>query len=65
MDEDCTTLTVTEAARRLGIGRNSAYQAASRGEIPAVRVGRRVLVPVIALEQWLSRRQQGDANHGL
>jgi len=39
------TYTVEEAARLLGIGRNQAYEAAKRGEIPAIRAGKRVLVP--------------------
>jgi excisionase family DNA binding protein len=38
------TLKVEEAARLLGIGRSAAYEAVRRGEIPSVRIGRRVLV---------------------
>jgi excisionase family DNA binding protein len=38
------TLTVDEAARELGIGRNQAYEAARRGEIPTIRIGKRWLV---------------------
>ena len=48
------TLTIKEAARRLGIGRNQCYQAAHRGEIPVVRIGKRLLVPRVALERMLS-----------
>lgn len=47
-------LTVPEVARALRIGRNSAYEAIARGEIPSIRVGRRVLVPRAALESFLS-----------
>lgn len=47
------TLTVEEAARILGIGRNSAYEAVRRGEIPAIRLGHRLLVPRAALERLL------------
>lgn len=54
MKEDSLTLTVTECAKRLGIGRNSAYEAVSRGEIPVIRVGKRLLVPKAALERLLS-----------
>lgn len=39
------TLTVEEAARVLRIGRNSAYEAIARGDIPSVRIGGRVLIP--------------------
>ncbi len=47
------TLTVEEAASLLGLGRSAAYEAARRGEIPTRRLGRRVLVPVPALLNWL------------
>src|SRR5207244_2345667 len=39
------TLTVEEAAKLLGISRGLAYESARRGEIPTIRLGRRVLVP--------------------
>jgi excisionase family DNA binding protein len=48
--ETTFVLTVVEASRRLRISRNSAYEAVRRGELPSIRVGRRVLVPVAALE---------------
>jgi len=54
MKEDTLTLTVTECAKRLGIGRNSAYEAISRGEIPVIRIGKRLLVPKVAFEKMLS-----------
>jgi excisionase family DNA binding protein len=47
------TLTIPQAAKRLGVSRNSAYQAARRGEIPTIRIGKRILVPVAALERKL------------
>jgi len=39
------TLTVEEAAHVLRIGRNSAYDAIARGDLPSVRIGGRVLIP--------------------
>jgi excisionase family DNA binding protein len=58
--QDHATLTVTaaEAARLLGISRNLAYEAARRGEIPTIRIGRRILVPIAALERLLSERER-------
>jgi excisionase family DNA binding protein len=53
MDEGCQTISITEAAARLGIGRNQAYEAAKRGEIPTIKIGRRVLVPVMAFRRLL------------
>ncbi|RTL63699.1 MAG: DNA-binding protein [Hyphomicrobiales bacterium] len=48
------TMTVPEAAEVLGIGRAAAYEAARSGQLPIIRVGKRVLVPVAALERMLS-----------
>jgi hypothetical protein len=48
-----TTLTVEEAGFILGIGRSSAYFAARTGDIPTVRIGRRLLVPVLSLRRML------------
>ena len=48
------TLTVEEAARALGINRNSAYDAVRNGELPAIRIGRRLLVPKAAFEKLLT-----------
>jgi excisionase family DNA binding protein len=47
------TATIMEAAEVLGIGRNQAYEAARRGEIPTIRIGKRLLVPLAALERLL------------
>ena len=47
------TLTILEAANALGIGRNAAYEAARRGEIPTIRIGKRIVVPRAAFEQML------------
>lgn len=49
------TATVEEAARILGIGRNSAYEAVRQGTIPVIRIGRRILVPLAALERLLDQ----------
>ena len=52
--EDRITLTVEEVASLLGLGRTAAYEAARRGQIPSRRLGRRVIVPVAALLEWLA-----------
>ena len=50
------TLSVPEAGRRyFNLSRNSSYEAAWRGEIPTIRIGRLLRVPVIALERMLDR----------
>jgi excisionase family DNA binding protein len=48
------TWTVEEAAVALGISRAFAYDAVRRGEIPAIRIGRRILVPRSALKLLLA-----------
>jgi excisionase family DNA binding protein len=53
-DEKPRTLSVPEAGRWLGIGRNASYEAARRGDLPVIRIGRLLRVPVIALERKLS-----------
>ena len=47
------TMTIPEAARLLGISRSAAYRAAARGEIPIIRIGRRLLVPTAKLYTML------------
>ena len=47
------TLTIDEAARELGISKASAYEAARTGELPTIKIGKRILVPVVALERML------------
>ena len=51
--ESRLTLSVEETASLLGLGRSAAYEAARRGELPSRRLGRRVIVPVPALLDWL------------
>jgi excisionase family DNA binding protein len=48
------------AGELLGLGRNSAYAAAARGEIPTIRIGRLLRVPVRALEAMLNARADTD-----
>jgi excisionase family DNA binding protein len=48
------TITIPEAGLALGISRNAAYDAAKRGEIPTIKIGRLLLVPKAALDRMLS-----------
>ena len=47
------TISVEEAGELLGISRRSAYRAASTGELPVLRLGRRLLVPTARLLELL------------
>lgn len=51
--EERLVYTVEEAAILLGISRSFAYEAVQRGKIPAMRIGRRILVPKAAFERLL------------
>ena len=51
-------LTLEEVSKVLRLGRSSTYEAARRGEIPTVRIGRRILVPRNALRNLLSPREK-------
>jgi hypothetical protein len=63
--EGCETISVPEAGRRyFGMSRNASYMAAERGEIPTVRIGRLLRVPVRAMERILDAagKQSGAAH---
>jgi excisionase family DNA binding protein len=47
------TVSVREAGALLGLSERSAYRAVERGEIPSLRVGRRLMVPTARLRQLL------------
>jgi excisionase family DNA binding protein len=47
-------MTVEQAAAALGVSRGTAYEAARTGRIPSIRIGRRLLVPIAALQAMLN-----------
>lgn len=51
--QDRLTMTVEEAATALGISRALAYEAVQHGDIPCIRIGRRILVPRSRLMKML------------
>jgi helix-turn-helix protein len=60
------TLDVATAGKQyFNLSRGGSYAAAARGDIPTVRIGRKIRVPVIALERMLDqakpRRQSDEA----
>ncbi len=54
-------LRVADAAARLAIGRSTFYELLRSGEIPTVRIGRSVRVPVAALRAWVDAKVDEDA----
>lgn len=57
---DRLTLSIEEAAYMLGIGRGLAYELARTGQIPVLRLGRRMLVPRQQLEAMLAGEATGQ-----
>jgi excisionase family DNA binding protein len=53
---------VPEAARMLGISRGLAYELARSGQRPVLRLGKRLLVPRIALDRMLSLADSSTGN---
>lgn len=49
----CPTVSVEQAGEWLGLSRSCAYEAAARGQIPTLRFGRRLRVPVAQLRRML------------
>ena len=53
------TISVPEAGKRyFGLCRNAAYAAAGRGDIPVIKIGRLLRVPVLALERMIERASE-------
>jgi len=67
LPDERIVLTVPEVALALGIGRDRAYRACRRGELPTIRIGRRILVSRAALEHFVSTAQvkSSPASHHL
>lgn len=52
---------ITEMAAALGIGRNKAHELAKKPGFPIITLGRRKVIPVKALGEWLERKA-GQSN---
>ena len=67
-EPELATMKVEEAARMLGIGRQTAYDLVAQGKLPgALRLGRRIVVSKKALERFLESPDAGtgeETHHG-
>ncbi|OGO04606.1 MAG: hypothetical protein A2Y60_01875 [Chloroflexi bacterium RBG_13_54_9] len=54
LDSERLTYKVAEAAKLLDLSRNSVYQACLTGQIPSLRIGKRILIPRIQLDRMLN-----------
>ena len=60
--DQALTLSVPEAGKKyLNLGRNGSYAAAERGEIPVIRIGRMLRVPVRGMEALLESAKPKSA----
>lgn len=53
MPDEQAVMTVPEAGAYVNLGRAAAYEAANRGDIPTLRIGRRLVVPTAAFRSML------------
>jgi excisionase family DNA binding protein len=60
---DRLLLRPAEAAEAIGVGRNKLYELVASGELPSIRVGASVRIPVDALRAWIDRRLKGRADN--
>ena len=58
---EARTISVEAAGKMLGLSRASSYQAAATGELPTIKIGRRLLVPRAKLAALLGEREPVEA----
>jgi excisionase family DNA binding protein len=56
-----TLLSLAEARQQLGIGRTTLYQQMKEGTLAYVKIGRRRLISVKAIERFIERRENKEA----
>jgi excisionase family DNA binding protein len=58
--EDLLAISVEEARQRLGVSRTLLYQAVQTGQVPSLRIGRRILIPISALNSVLANATRAN-----
>jgi excisionase family DNA binding protein len=59
--DETLCISVTAAAKMLGVSRNTGYEMARLGQLPTIRCGqRRLVVPRVALMKMLQEVNQGN-----
>jgi excisionase family DNA binding protein len=61
-EKNSLTMSVPDAGKMLGICRNASYEAVKRGEIPVIKIGKRLLVPTAALNRLLQGKRETEAS---
>ncbi|WP_074739889.1 helix-turn-helix domain-containing protein [Ruminococcus sp. YRD2003] len=62
MNNSKLCLTVSEAAIQLNISRSKLYQLLRDGDIPHMKVGRKILIPSAELREWLHTQSTYSSN---
>jgi excisionase family DNA binding protein len=57
-EDDRVVYEVPEAGALLGLCRNASYEAAKRGDIPTIRIGKLIRVPKAAFHQMLEKTRR-------
>ena len=53
---DRLLLRPTEAADLIGVGRSKIYELIAKGDVPSIRIGSSVRVPLDGLRDWIAAR---------
>ena len=61
-DSGRRAISLEQAAVRLGIGRSLAYELVREGTLRTVRAGHRILVPIAALDEFLSAPAKSEVH---
>lgn len=61
---DKPTMSVPEGGRFLDLGRDASYAAAHRGQLPTIKLGRKLRVPTARLAEMLGLAWRGAASEG-
>lgn len=59
LENESLVYTINELAENLKISKSSAYQLARNKDFPTIRIGKRILIPVSKLKEWLTEYCNG------
>lgn len=51
-------MSVSELAEQLGISKPKAYELVKRSDFPSIKLGKRIVIPVSAFQDWLNKNAQ-------
>lgn len=60
---DQLTYSVPEAAKALGLGKNTLYELVASGRIPHIRSGRTIRIPKELIREWLHNEATKNAKN--